>query len=63
MQRKPLVIRHPSILVFVGLLALFAVGVTLLSEAAGAGVISTSFVKTLGKTLCFCLVAIAMDLV
>ena len=27
------------------------------------GVISTSFVKTLGKTLCLCLVAVAMDLV
>jgi urea transport system permease protein len=29
----------------------------------GTGLISTSFVKTLGKTLCLCLIAIAMDLV
>lgn len=63
MERKPLVLRHPSILAFVGLLALFTIGVTLLSEAGGVGLISTSFVKTLGKTLCFCLIAIAMDLV
>ena len=41
----------------------FTLGVTLLSEATGGGVISTSFVKTLGKTLCLCLVAIAMDVV
>ena len=29
----------------------------------GVGYLSTSFVKTLGKTLCLCLVALAMDLV
>jgi urea transport system permease protein len=34
-----------------------------MSEAYGPGMISTSFVKTLGKTLCLCLVAIAMDVV
>ena len=34
-----------------------------LSEAYGVGFISTSFVKTLGKTLCLCLVALAMDLI
>ena len=34
-----------------------------MSEAYGSGAISTSFIKTLGKTLCLCLVAIAMDLV
>ncbi|MFC3614624.1 urea ABC transporter permease subunit UrtC [Lutimaribacter marinistellae] len=45
------------------LLALFTIGVTILSEGFGIGVISTSFVKTLGKTLCLCLVALAMDLV
>lgn len=44
-------------------LAAFTVGVTILSEGFGIGVISTSFVKTLGKTLCLCLVALAMDLV
>ena len=37
--------------------------VTIFSEAAGSSVVSTSFLKTLGKTLCLCLVAIAMDVV
>ncbi len=60
---KPFVLRQPSILVFVGLLAVFTLAVTLLSDATGVGLISTSFVKTLGKTLCLCLIAIAMDLV
>ncbi|MDJ0824068.1 MAG: urea ABC transporter permease subunit UrtC [Rhodobacter sp.] len=55
--------RHPSVLVFLTLLALFTLGVTVLSEAFGLGLISTSFVKTLGKTLCLCLAALAMDLV
>lgn len=55
--------QNPSVLVFMGLLALFTLFVTIGSEAFGWGFISTSFVKTLGKTLCFCLIAIAMDLV
>ncbi|SNS34588.1 urea ABC transporter permease subunit UrtC [Antarctobacter heliothermus] len=55
--------KNPSILWFIALLGLFTLGVTLLSEATGTGLISTSFVKTLGKTLCLCLVAIAMDVV
>lgn len=55
--------RNPSVLVFIGILAVFTLLVTVLSEAFGSGLISTSFVKTLGKTLCLCLVAIAMDLV
>lgn len=55
--------RNPSVLIFIGLLAVFTLCVTLMSEAFGAGVISTSFVKTLGKTLCLCLVALAMDLI
>jgi urea transport system permease protein len=42
------------------LLALFTIGVTLLADT---GMMSTSFVKTLGKTLCLCLAALAMDLV
>ena len=62
-QRRPFVVRHPSTLIFLALLALFTIGVTILSEGLGIGVISTSFVKTLGKTLCLCLVALAMDLV
>lgn len=44
-------------------LGLFTAFVAVMSEATGAGLISTSFVKTLGKTLCLCLVAIAMDVV
>ena len=63
LPRRPFVVRHPSTLVFLAILALFTVAVTILSEGFGTGVISTSFVKTLGKTLCLCLVALAMDLV
>ncbi|MGB2200903.1 MAG: urea ABC transporter permease subunit UrtC, partial [Pseudooceanicola atlanticus] len=48
---------------FLALLAVFTIAVTLMSEAFGASLISTSFIKTLGKTLCLCLVALAMDLV
>jgi urea transport system permease protein len=55
--------RNPSVLVFIACLAFLTLLVTILSEGLGIGVISTSFVKTLGKTLCLCLVAIAMDLV
>ena len=55
--------RNPSVLIFIGLLALFTLGVTLMSEAFGNAMISTSFIKTLGKTLCLCLIAIAMDLI
>jgi urea transport system permease protein len=55
--------RNPSALIFIACLALFTLAVTLMSEAYGPGLISTSFVKTLGKTLCLCLVALAMDLI
>jgi len=55
--------KNPSVLIFIAILALFTLLVSTLSEGMGAGVISTSMVKTLGKTLCLCLVAIAMDLV
>ncbi|WP_439522717.1 urea ABC transporter permease subunit UrtC [Marivita sp.] len=61
--RQPFALRFPSVMIFLALLALFTVGVTILSEGFGVGVISTSFIKTLGKTLCLCLVALAMDLV
>jgi len=60
---RSFVFRTPSILVFLALLALFTLCVTVLSEGFGMGMISTSFVKTLGKTLCLALVAVAMDLV
>lgn len=56
-------LKHPSALVFLACVALFTLLVTLGSEALGYGFISTSFIKTLGKTLCFCLIAIAMDVV
>ena len=54
---------NPSVLWFMGLLGLFTLIVTLLSEGMGAGVISTNLVKILGMTLCLCLIAIAMDVV
>ncbi|EBA07526.1 urea ABC transporter permease subunit UrtC [Sagittula stellata] len=55
--------QNPSILWFIALLGLFTLVVTVTSEAFGTGLVSTSFVKTLGKTLCLCLIAIAMDVV
>ena len=55
--------KNPSVLWFLLGLAVFTVVVTIMSEATGSAVISTSFLKTLGKTLCLCLVAIAMDVV
>ena len=50
-------------LIFIAILAVFTITISSLSDAAGGGVVSTSFIKTLGKTLCLALVAIAMDLV
>ncbi|WP_417254259.1 urea ABC transporter permease subunit UrtC [Celeribacter sp.] len=55
--------KKPSLPVFIAVLVIFTLVVTFLSEAYGTGAISISFVKTLGKTLCLALVAIAMDLV
>ncbi|MDP5360903.1 MAG: urea ABC transporter permease subunit UrtC, partial [Paracoccaceae bacterium] len=62
-MRKTFISQNPSVLWFILALAIFTVVVTVLSEVTGIGLISTSFVKTLGKTLCLCLVAIAMDVV
>ncbi len=62
-MRQSFIAQNPSVLWFIAALALFTLGVTILSEAFGIGVLSTSFVKTLGKTLCLCLVAIAIDVV
>jgi len=56
-------VKNPSVLWFLLGLSLFTVFVTIFSEAVGSPGISTSFLKTLGKTLCLCLVAIAMDVV
>ena len=62
-MRKTFLMQNPSVLWFISLLAVFTIVVTLMSEATGVSLISTSFIKTLGKTLCLCLVAIAMDVV
>lgn len=58
-----LIRKHPSVMVFLALLAVFTLAVTLMSEAYGSGLVPTSTVKTLGKTLCLALAAVAMDLV
>ena len=55
--------RNPQLLWFLTALALFTLAVTIAAEGSGLGLLSTSFVKTLGKTLCLCLVALAMDLI
>lgn len=55
--------RNPSVLWFLLALAALAPAVTALSPALGLGVMSTSFVKTLGKTLCLGIAALAMDVV
>ncbi|MEL7213525.1 MAG: urea ABC transporter permease subunit UrtC [Pseudomonadota bacterium] len=57
------IMRNPSVLWFLLALSLFTLGITILSEAFGVGALSTSFIKTLGKTLCLCLIAVAMDVV
>ena len=62
-MQKSFIFQNPSVLVFIAVLAVFTVAVTIMSEAFGVAVLSTSFIKTLGKTLCLCLIAIAMDLV
>ncbi|SHL00483.1 amino acid/amide ABC transporter membrane protein 2, HAAT family [Roseovarius marisflavi] len=62
-MNRSFIARNPSVLIFLALLALFTLVVTGLSEGFGIGFISTSFVKVLGKTLCLCLIAIAMDLI
>ncbi|MGI9368740.1 MAG: urea ABC transporter permease subunit UrtC [Ruegeria sp.] len=62
-MERSFVAKNPSVLIFLTILSLFVLAVTVLSEGFGIGVISTSFVKTLGKTLCLCLIAVAMDLV
>ena len=58
-----LIRKYPSVLIFLAVLAIFTVAVTLMSQAYGTGAIPTATVKTLGKTLCLALAALAMDLV
>jgi urea transport system permease protein len=62
-MRNTFIARNPAVLWFLLALAIFTIAITFMSEALGPGLISTSFVKTLGKTLCLCLIAIAMDVV
>lgn len=60
---RSFIMRNPSVLWFLLALSALTIGATIMSEAFGMDLISTSFIKTLGKTLCLCLIAIAMDLV
>ncbi len=62
-MNRSFIARNPSVLIFLSILALFTLLVTLMSEGFGVGLVSTSMVKTLGKTLCLCLIAVAMDLI
>lgn len=55
--------RLPSWITFVGILMAFTLIITVFSQGYGTGDISTSFIKTLGKTLCLCIAALAMDLI
>ncbi|RMC37915.1 urea ABC transporter permease subunit UrtC [Paracoccus alkanivorans] len=63
MTRKPFILRNPSVLLMLAVLAVFTAAVTLMSQAYGSGAVPTSMVKVLGKTLCLALAAVAMDLV
>jgi len=63
MTRKPFILQNPSVLIVLAVLAVFTAAVTAGSAAYGSGVIPTSMVKVLGKTLCLALAAVAMDLV
>lgn len=63
MSRKPFILRNPSVLTMLIVLAVFTAAVTLMSQAYGSGLIPTSTVKILGKTLCLAMAAVAMDLV
>ncbi|MEL6280450.1 MAG: urea ABC transporter permease subunit UrtC, partial [Pseudomonadota bacterium] len=62
-RRRSFLIENPSVMIFIAALGVFTVVATVLSEGFGVGLLSTSLVKTLGKTLCLCMIAIAMDLV
>ena len=62
-MERTFLVRNPSILIFIGALAVLTLAATVLSEGLGIGLVSTSFIKTLGKTLCLCLAALALDLV
>lgn len=61
--RRPWVLRHPSAPWFLLALAALTLLATASSPGLGLGLVSTSLIKTLGKTLCLCLAAVAMDVV
>ncbi|MBU2956406.1 urea ABC transporter permease subunit UrtC [Paracoccus sp. 1_MG-2023] len=63
MQRTPFILRNPSVLALIAVLAVFTAAVTAASAAYGTGLLPTSMIKVLGKTLCLALAAVAMDLV
>ncbi len=54
---------HRQVLFFCITIILFSFIITLLSDLFSVNFISTSFIKTLGKTLCLCVIALAMDVV
>ncbi len=54
--------RNMSMLIIATAIICFIVLITILSEAYGHGYVSTSMVKTLGKTFALCIAALALDL-
>ena len=54
---------HRQVLFFCITIILFSFIITLLSDLFSVNFISTSFIKTLGKTLCLCIIALSMDVV
>ena len=63
LEPRSFLAKNPSVFWFLLALAVLTAVVTILSPALGMGAMSTSFVKTLGKTLCLCIAALAMDVV
>ena len=55
--------RKTALFFFLSITLMFTLIIIIMSEAYGFNIISTSFLKILGKTLCLCIVALAMDLV
>ena len=54
---------HRQVLFFCITIILFSFIITLLSDLFSVNFISTSFIKTLGKTLCLIVIALSMDVV
>jgi len=53
----------PDAYIVISLLSVLVLVTTILSEGIGLGLLSTNYIKILGKTLCLCMVAVAMDIV